>query len=199
MLASQFPVRGWSIVSWVAIALTLAFAFIVLVHGLDEPAMRLAIRLTARTSCLLFICAFVASALRRRRSLPLTAWLLQNRRYLGVSMAVSHGFHAIAILGLAIVTSGKGYQHDWGGILGYGFIVAMTITSFQPTAAWMGDRAWKILHTVGMYYLWIAFTYPFVNQLSQSLVIYLPFVSLLFVALILRLSGYLQRNAKAPV
>jgi sulfoxide reductase heme-binding subunit YedZ len=172
----------------VALVLTFALVAIAVVHGFDEAAMRLAIRLTARTSCLLFVCAFVASALRRIR-IPVTAWLLQNRRYLGVSMAVSHGFHAIAIIGLVMVTAGGAYQHDWGAILGYGFIIAMTATSFKPTAAWVGDRAWKILHTVGMYYLWIAFFYPFVNRLSESFVIYLPFVSLLIVALILRLTA----------
>ncbi|MDY6786197.1 MAG: hypothetical protein SW833_27230 [Cyanobacteriota bacterium] len=184
-----FPIRGWTIVNWVALALTVSFAAIAIVHGFDEAAMRLAIRLTARTSCLLFVCAFVASALRRMR-LPVTAWLLQNRRYLGVSMAVSHGFHAIAIVGLVVVTAGGGYQHDWGALLGYGFIIAMTVTSFKTPAAWLGDRGWKILHTVGMYYLWLAFTYPFVNRLPDSLAIYFPFVSLLVVAFMVRLAAF---------
>lgn len=187
MKLTKQSLKGWNIVTFSAVIITTLFAFIVIKYGINEPGMRLAIRLTARTSVLLFLCAFVASTLRKLWLNPLTIWLLKNRRYLGVSMAVSHGFHALAILGLAAVTSGESLEYDHGGMLGYFFIIAMTFTSFNSTANWLGQRNWKILHRVGMYYLWLAFTYTFSQRLSQSVIIYLPFVSLLILALILRL------------
>ncbi len=65
----------------------------------------------------------------------------------------------------------------------------MTATSFERTTAWLNrlhQRAWKILHTVGMYYLWLAFTYAFSTNLAKSM-LYLPFVILLVLAMMLRL------------
>ena len=187
MKTSKYPLRGWNIVGWTTLIIAPIFLSILIVQGINEQSMRIAIRLTARTSCLLFVCAFIASPLRYFWSNNITRWLRVNRRYLGVAMAVSHGFHAIAIIGLAILTTDPSLSNNHGGNLGYLFIIAMTATSFQSTAALLGHRNWKILHTVGMYYLWLAFIYSFSHGLEKSLVIYLPFVSLLAIAILLRL------------
>ncbi|MGK7952316.1 MAG: hypothetical protein AB4368_26905 [Xenococcaceae cyanobacterium] len=130
MKTSEYPLRGWNIVGWTTLIIALIFLGILIVHGINEQSMRIAIRLTARTSCLLFLCAFVASSLRYFWTNNLTKWLRGNRRYLGVAMAVSHGFHAIAIIGLAILTSDPSLSNNHGGNLGYFFIIAMTATSF---------------------------------------------------------------------
>ncbi len=95
MKGTKLAVQGWSIVGWSALAIGIMVSVIWLVHGINEQGMRIAIRATARTSCILFLIAFVASALRRIWSTPLTAWLLKNRRYLGLSFAVSHTYHAL--------------------------------------------------------------------------------------------------------
>jgi methionine sulfoxide reductase heme-binding subunit len=63
----------------------------------------------------------------------------------------------------------------------------MTITSFKSTANLLGSRGWLILHTVGMYYLWLAFIHTFASRLNESLTLYIPFVSILAIALIIRL------------
>lgn len=43
------------------------------------------------------------------------------------------------------------------GVLAYAFIVAMAATSFDQWVKWLGARSWKILHTVGTYYIWLTF------------------------------------------
>jgi methionine sulfoxide reductase heme-binding subunit len=182
-----YRIKGWNIVGWSTIAIAVIFALILIVHGINEQSMRMAIRLTARTSCVLFLLAFCASSLRRFKSNQLTQWLLRNRRYLGVSMAVSHGFHAIAIISVAMLSTGEITADNHGGNLGYLFIIAMTITSFRRPASLLGDRNWQILHTVGMYYLWLAFTVTFSEKLNESMFIYPLFVSLLIIAIALRL------------
>jgi hypothetical protein len=58
---------------------------------------RAAIRFTARTSTILFLFAFTASALHRFWPGRVTRWIRLNRRYLGVSFAGSHAVHAMAI------------------------------------------------------------------------------------------------------
>ncbi|MEI2581519.1 hypothetical protein [Scytonema sp. PRP1] len=185
-MAGAKSLQGWNIVSFSAVVIGAIVAVIWLVHGIDEQGMRIAIRATARSSCVLFVCAFVASALHRIWLTRFTAWLLKNRRYLGVSMAVSHTYHAIAILGLWFVTSGSALKFDPLGTLGYIFLITMTVTSFKRPAAWIGQRGWKILHTTGMHYFWLGFTLEFSLRISQSMFIYLPLSILLVVAMMLR-------------
>lgn len=194
MSATKFSFQGWGIVIYSTLVISVMFALILLIRGIDEQSMRVAIRATARTSCIIFVSAFAASGLQRIQSNKVTVWLVRNRRYLGISLAVSHAFHAIAIVGLIVVTSGSAYKSDPGGNLGYLFIIAMTVTSFNSTASWLGERAWKILHVVGMYYLWLAFTYAFSIKLEHSKFIYLPFLILLVLALIVRFIGRSRRR-----
>lgn len=183
----MLTIQRWQIVQWSTIIIGTAFGLILIFQGVNEASWRMAIRLTARTSCILFLLAFCASALRRFKATKLTNWLLRNRRYLGLSMAVSHGFHAVAIAGVAILTSENMVRDNHGANLGYLFIILMTITSFERPAALLGRRNWRILHTVGMYYLWLSFTYAFSERLHESWLIYIPFVALLLLGLGLRL------------
>jgi methionine sulfoxide reductase heme-binding subunit len=73
------------------------------------------------------------------------------------------------------------FQYVFGG-LAYGFIAAMTATSFDRTAAWIGPKAWRALHTIGAYYIAISFLY-----LEFSAAIYYPYYRpfAVFAALIL--------------
>jgi methionine sulfoxide reductase heme-binding subunit len=185
-LQSMRGIQGWRLVGLSALAIGAMVAAIWLVHGIDEQGMRMTIRATARTSCILFLCAFVASALRRVWLNPISTWLLKNRRYLGLSFAVSHTYHAIAWTGLWFVTSGTHPKFDPLGILGYVFLIAMTVTSFERPAALLSQRAWKILHTAGMHYFWLGFTLEFSLRISQSMFIYLPLVILLVFTMLLR-------------
>jgi hypothetical protein len=188
MFETKFLPQKWNIVGFSALAIATMLALIFFFNGIDEQSMRIAIRATARTSCILFVSAFIASSVRKVWSSQLSTWLLKNRRYLGVSFAVSHGFHALVIIGLAIVTPHTALETDHGGNLGYLFIIAMTATSFDRTARWLSPNAWKILHTVGMYYLWLALTYAFSMRLvdNKPMYVYLPFVVLLVFAIALR-------------
>ena len=181
-----FPLQRWQIVKWSSMAIALVFALILLFNGIDEASFRIAIRFTARSSCILFLLAFCASSLHRIKKTPFSNWLLGNRRYLGLSMAASHGFHAIAIAGVAILTTENMVRDNLDANLGYGFILLMTVTSFKRPAAILGRRNWRILHTVGMYYLWLSFTVAFSMRLSESWLIYTPFVLILILAVVLR-------------
>ncbi|MBE9183356.1 ferric reductase-like transmembrane domain-containing protein [Microcoleus sp. LEGE 07076] len=195
MKGTKLAFEGWSIVGWSAVIVGIMLAVIWLIHGVDETAMRLAIRATARTSCILFLSAFVASSLRRLWPNIFTQWLLKNRRYFGLSMAVSHTYHAIAWTGLWWVTSGASPQFDPLGVLGYVFLFAMTVTSFERSAAWIGQRAWKILHNAGMHYFWLAFTFEFSTKIFKSMLVYLPLTMLLVAAIMIRLvSPRIQRK-----
>ena len=186
-MTKLFSLQRWQIVKCSTIVIALIFVLILLFYGVNEASFRIAIRFTARSSCILFLLAFCASSLHRIKTTPFSNWLLSNRRYLGLSMAVSHGFHAIALAGVAILTSENMVRDNLDANLGYAFIILMTITSFKRPAAILGRRNWRILHTLGMYYLWLSFIVAFSTRLRESWLIYPPFVLALILGLILRL------------
>jgi methionine sulfoxide reductase heme-binding subunit len=183
------PIQKWQIVQWSTLIIAIVFALILLAQGMKEDSFRLLIRFTARSSCILFLLAFIASAWQKLKPSKVSNWLLQNRRYFGLSMAISHGFHAVAIAGVAVLTSENMVRDNFAANLGYVFILVMTITSFQRPAALLGRRSWKILHTVGIYYLWLSFTVAFTEKMDESWLFYAPWVIVLISALILRLIG----------
>ena len=187
MRGTKFTLQGWGIVGFSALTVGTIVGVIWLFYGIDEQGMRMAIRATARTSTILFLSAFVASALRKLWLTPLSAWLLKNRRYLGISMAVSHTYHAIALFGLWLVTAGAAPSSNPLGLFGYVLLFAMTVTSFKRPAAWLGKRGWKILHTTGMHFFWLGLLFEYSFKLPKSMLNYSPFVILLVLAMMLRL------------
>src|ERR1041384_7343453 len=93
--------RGWRIVLVATVAVAGMAAAILAIDGATPRAFHPILRWTARTSLLLFLCAFTASSLRAAVPSRATRWLLDERRYLGVSFAVSHTIHLAAIVALA--------------------------------------------------------------------------------------------------
>ena len=184
--------HGWPIVGWAALGIGVLVAALLAVAGTGETGLRLVIRATARTSIVLFTLAFVASSLARTWPSPGSTWLIANRRYLGVSFAVSHLVHLLAILQLT-GWSVRGFVAEAGvvlgvlGGLGYLFIAAMTATSFDRSAAWLGARRWQRLHTAGVYYLWGVFFVSFAPRAPAAPLLYGPFALALLAALALRL------------
>ena len=154
--------NGWRLVGILSLLLGAMTLSLMVSHGWDIDGVRVAIRATARTSLVLFALAFTAGAMVELLPSDATRWQRRNRRYLGVSFAVSHFIHLAAIVSLAtldrelfwkltniatIVLAGTAYL----------FIAAMTATSFDRTAAWLGPRKWRLLHLVGGWYIWISF------------------------------------------
>ncbi len=153
MIDTKFPLQEWGIVGFSALVVGTIVAFVALIHGVDEQGMRMVIRATGRTSLIFFVSAFVASSLRKVWKTSFCEWMLKNRRYLGLSIAVSHTYHALALFGLWFVTNGAALKVELLGTLGYVLLIALTVTSFRISATWLDKRGWKILHKTAMHYL----------------------------------------------
>ncbi len=182
--------EGWATARWLCAVLGAAFVGVLVGTGWSEEGVRALVRTTARTSLALFLLAFTASSLARLWRSGATAWLLRNRRQVGVSFAFSHLVHLAALVAL-----GAAFPDPFlrelsvvavaGGGLAYLFILAMTVTSFDRTAAWLGRRRWKRLHTVGSWVVWIVFAQSY---LPRALVdpFYVPFALAVLAAPVLR-------------
>jgi DMSO/TMAO reductase YedYZ heme-binding membrane subunit len=176
-----------------AVIASLALA-IVLAGAASADALGLAIRLTARTSFTLFVAAFTAAALHRLWPGPFTRWQRRNRRYLGLAFAASHATHAAAIVTLAVLHPAAFHDHTRAmnpipGVVAYVVLAAMTATSFDRTAAWLGRRAWNALHTVGSLYLWGAFLNAFLVRARHAPGYWIP-VGLAVAAMALRIIAW---------
>lgn len=124
-----------------------------------------------------------------------------NRRYLGVAFAVSHLIQLAALIAFArldpelfrqlttpanIVLAGAAYL----------FIAAMTATSFNTTAAWLGPRAWRLLHLAGSWYIRLSFTVAVGKGIPYGPVYWAMF-ALLVLAAALRVIAMQGRGRRA--
>jgi hypothetical protein len=207
--ARRDTLGGGRLIGSVTLLLLVMTALIFAWAGTGEPGLRLLVRATARTSLALFATAFTASSLRRLWPTPTTGWLLRQRRYLGLSFAVSHALHALAIAGLGLVL-GDAFQIDpvtviFGGGA-YVMIALLAATSSDRSAAWLGRRRWRVLHLVGVYWIWIIFANSYTARAvmaiargSESLA-YVPVALFVWAMLGVRIAAWLRerRRAGAP-
>jgi len=187
--------NGWPLLGVIAaLLLAMAIAIVAAMPGVD--GMRMLIRATARTSVLLFLAAFLASAAWTLAPSAATRWLRANRRQFGLSFAVSHLIHAFAIYSLSQADPALFAQlvmpatFVTGG-LAYVFIALMSATSFDRTAAWLGRRNWRMLHTAGIWYLWVSFVFTLGKRLSQG-PFYAVMLAVLAAALCVRIAAVLK-------
>ena len=130
------------------------------------------IRFTARTSLVLFCLAFVgsgagAAVAERVDAMAAPQPPLSRRQLCGLARHPRGRHRRFAVMdpaGYAAATSIASYI--FGGI-GYAFIIAMTATSFDRTAAAIGARAWRLLHLIGGYYLLFQFMVSFGKRIPD--------------------------------
>ncbi|MDE5445160.1 hypothetical protein GWG65_27685 [Bradyrhizobium sp. CSA207] len=183
--------EGWRLLAALALSLIALSLWIASMRQFEIDGVRMVIRFTARSSLILFCLAFGAASLARLWPNGWTRWQCRNRRYLGLSFAASHAIHAVAIVafakmdpaGFAEATSAASYI--FGGI-GYAFIIAMSTTSFDRTAALIGPRAWRALHLAGGYYLWFQFMVSFGKRVP-AMPLYAAFLIPLLAVMALRM------------
>jgi len=190
--------NGWPLLGLVSALLAAGALGMLAGGGEAAEGSRRVIRATARSSLLLFCLAFTASALFRLVPNVWTAWQRRNRRQLGLAFAVSHGIHALALAALALTApilfaemTGTGTL-VLGGV-GYLFILAMAATSFDRSAAAIGPRAWKRLHTIGGWFLWFSFAVIYARRLALD-IDYWPAAAILLGVLALRTGAAMARQ-----
>ncbi|MGY3391221.1 DMSO/TMAO reductase YedYZ heme-binding membrane subunit [Bradyrhizobium sp. USDA 3311] len=191
MSQRQSWLEGWRLLAALTLSLIVLSLWIASMRQFEVEGVRMVIRFTARSSLMLFCLAFGAAALARLWLNAWTRWQRRNRRYLGLSFAASHAIHAVAIVAFAnmdpadFAEATSAASYIFGGI-GYAFIIAMSATSFDRTAALLGPRAWRALHLTGGYYLWLQFMVSFGKRVP-AMPLYAAFLLPLLAVIALRL------------
>ncbi len=182
---------AWDIVKVITLFSIVLFLGIFYSLGFNEESNRLAIRLTARMSGILFCLAFGASAFHAWVKNSFSWWIFMNRKFWGISFALMHLVH------LAFLVLLQMYFHPvferaattslLAGGLVYLFLVLMLLTSFPFFAKKISNKSWKILHTAGGYWIWLIFIISYVKSVLRGSNEYIPLVILLAVTLLLRI------------
>lgn len=205
-MTTTSPTRpgGWGLTLACAALIVATSAAIYLAYDSPTDGMRRVIRVTAHTSLVLFLAAFTASALVTLWRSAATRWLRRNRRQFGVSFALSHMVHGVAIIALASRDPDLFWQltsigNIVAGGTAYLFILAMFATSFATTARLIGPRAWAVLHAAGVWYIWIVFMVANGKRLPQGVGYAVP-VALLLTAAALKLAAvmYVRSQRRVP-
>lgn len=160
---------GWGLVGTTAVVVSSIVFVLLATFGWTKTGLLLWVRVTAAISSLLFLAAFLASSARAVRRNQATAWLLRNRRYLGLSFALSHAIHLSGVASLSVTTAFRPEPAAAivGGVATI-FIGLMAATSFDRSAAWLGPRRWRRIHVTGLYVVWTTFAVTYAQSLDTS-------------------------------
>ncbi|RDV06478.1 hypothetical protein DXH95_03375 [Sphingorhabdus pulchriflava] len=188
----------WGVTIWLS-TLVLSASLIQYAIPGGVEGVHAATRLTARTSLILFLGAFTASALAQLFPHPMTKRLKQNRRYLGVAFAFSHLVHLIFIFIYAKVDPATFWADRTprsliGPSITYVLIFAMAATSVDRTAKAIGAKAWSWLHWLGGYAVLITFMVAYGGRAAKS-GFYIPFALLVALAFLLRIFARFRRRS----
>lgn len=147
----------WLITGPISIAMVIATAGANLASGEGVSAM---IQLSVRCAVPWLYLTFAASSVHVLFPGLLTRWLLRNRKYFGLIFAAAMGWQALFILWMVIVYSDYYINEVYvlrdaiEGVVGYLFLIAMTLTSFPVGRKRLSPKQWRYLHTGGIYFLW---------------------------------------------
>jgi sulfoxide reductase heme-binding subunit YedZ len=151
--------------------LLLATAVVFGKDGLSEDSARLMIRVTAASSLFLFSLTFSASSLNQLLANGRWRPVMLARRQLGLSFALSHAVHLVAIVLLVEIAFAGDYS-QLGDVIGgsviYVFIFAMSLTSNNASVKLLGAKKWKALHKTGSYLIWVGLASSYVGSLMET-------------------------------
>ena len=197
-------IQGWSLTFYYSLATLIVSLFIMLVRGFNEPALLQVLSFTARASMYPFFMAFAASGLYLFWPNAITRWMRQQRRYLGVSFAVTFIIHGTAIVlrllfypdsflaAMEMETIDEMINSQFFVVGGFGFVAAflMAITSNRWSQQRLGPL-WKVGHWFGNYYILLQFVAGEIMRTQLSLG-YLPYLLMMITVILLRIAGRTQ-------
>jgi len=159
--------------------------------GFTEESTRLAVAWSTKISFVFFCMAFSASAIHKLMKNSFSFWWLMNRKYFGISFAINHLIHLgflwvlqqvfHPVFDLAAPTS------LFAGGMAYLFVVLMLLTSFETFSKYLSRKNWKLLHTMGGYWIWVVFLSTYTKKVQNVGVVFLPFVLVLVAIFFLRI------------
>jgi sulfoxide reductase heme-binding subunit YedZ len=154
---------------------------------------------SVRCALPLFVLAFTASSLAILWPSTLTRWMLANRRYIGLAfafaMALHFGFVAYFIGSFGNPLNLRATLMD---LVGFVFLLMMTLTSFRSGARYLSRANWRRLHKTGVYAIWSVATLIYFHGVRVGAgLTYGIFLGVLLVAWMLRVAAWRRQRLQA--
>ena len=108
---------------------------------------------------IIFLVAAI-SALHKLLPGPVPAWLLRNRKYIGLCFAVAMAWQGLFIFIMSYFKPEYYYEEvfffrdELEGTTGYLFLTAMVVTSFDFGRKRLSPQQWRLIHLASLYFLW---------------------------------------------
>ncbi|MDJ0879172.1 MAG: hypothetical protein QNI86_11205 [Halieaceae bacterium] len=156
-------INEWKLFWLIAAPMALYMVTAMLVRDLATPeGVSSMIQTSVRWSMPWLYLAFIASSLVALAPGEPSRWLLRNRKIMGLLFAAGMAWQISFIIWLV------GWHTEYyvdevyvlrdviEGLVGYSFLLAMTVTSFKRGRQMFTPKAkqWKLLHKTGIYFLW---------------------------------------------
>lgn len=147
----------WLVTGPISAAMIVAMMVKDLSSGTGVSAM---IQLSVRCAVPWLYIAFAASSLQVLFPGHFSRWLLRNRKYFGLCFAAAMAWQGLFILWMVLghtdyyVNEVYVLRDAIEGVVGYAFLLAMTVTSFPKGRRLLKPKQWRILHLSGIYFLW---------------------------------------------
>jgi len=168
---------------------------------MTESEIRLLLRITARTSFLLFSAAFVADALLALWPANFTQWLARNRDRFFLGFAASHTVHLGAIIALLVTLGTVPRREQIVLVVGGSVFLLIYALAAAALARSIAGKQLALIGSAGfasfaMYTFWLVFAAGFVPRIVKGWPIYTALGVLSLGTILVRIAGG-ARKARA--
>jgi hypothetical protein len=165
---------------------------------MNEAAIHLLLRYTARTTFVFFALAFTGNALRELWPANFTVWLARKRDWFLIAVAISHTLHLAAIFALFQVIG-------WAKlrlltVMGGGFVYLLIYGLALNAVARLRSRQQRLflgspkLEAVAFYLIWLIFALAFIPRIVSGWPVYSLLGITALAALVLRIACLMRHK-----
>ena len=188
--------------NWLLAATTLSITLMLCLFLMEtaEDKSLLWARYTARISFFFFLISFIAGSIHYFFSNAFTRSIKSNRRYIGLSFALTHSVHLVALISFFVsINQNPDTDTLAGGGLAYLAMYIMALTSNDNAVRKIGFKRWKLIHKVGANYIAFIFAFTYLGRVTReefSSVEYNLLFSIIIGAFLLRALHYFHAKKK---
>jgi sulfoxide reductase heme-binding subunit YedZ len=149
------------------ISIPMCIVMLIATMGADlstGPGVSTMIQFSVRWAVPFIFLVVAASSMQILFPGPFPKWCLRNRKYIGLCFATAMAWQGLFIFMMSTFFRDYYFEDiyllrdELEGSIGYIFLPAMVVTSFQFGRKHLNTMQWKLIHKSGIYFLW---AYPF--------------------------------------
>ncbi len=154
-------INGWRLF-WL-IAIPMSIVMVIAMMGVDlttVSGVRSMIQFSVRFAVPFIFMVVAASAVEKLFPGPFTMWWSRNTKYIGFCFAVAMAWQGLFIFMMSNFFRDYYFEEvfllrdELEGSIGYIFLTAMVVTSFNFGRKYLDLKQWSLLHRSAVYYLW---------------------------------------------